>query len=135
MTNIFVQVLQNVLFRYQYRNQVSPKYRYQKKYDTLGFLLSLLSALRRVFLSCFHTVARERQCPANWLRFESSCYFVSSQSANFDSSRRDCDVFVSTVHLQAFLTGFAGAVWIGMTDRNAEGTWVWLDGTLVNKSE
>lgn len=84
---------------------------------------------------------RELRCPQNWLRFESSCYFISSQRGNFDLGRRDCErrgaqlVKIDNRQEQAFLAGLSAAAWVGMTDRNREGTWLWLDGTLVDKQQ
>ncbi|XP_041640300.1 natural killer cells antigen CD94-like isoform X2 [Cheilinus undulatus] len=81
----------------------------------------------------------EPSCPQGWVMFASSCYFISSQQRNWDNSRRDClqrgaDLVVINSRLeQAFLTGFTEAAWVGMTDREKEGTWVWVDGTLVDK--
>ncbi|KAM7009566.1 C-type lectin domain family 4 member M-like isoform 2-T2 [Tautogolabrus adspersus] len=80
-----------------------------------------------------------RSCPRGWLMFASSCYYVSSQRRNWDDSREDCLqrnadlVIINSRREQAFLTGFSMAAWIGMTDREEEGTWLWVDGTEVDK--
>ncbi|XP_070767851.1 CD209 antigen-like protein C [Enoplosus armatus] len=82
----------------------------------------------------------EESCPRGWLVFGSSCYYVSSQRGSWDGSRQDCArrdadlVVIGSRQEQAFLTGLTMAAWVGMTDREEEGTWIWVDGTLVNKS-
>ncbi|KAM7418318.1 hypothetical protein PAMA_015775 [Pampus argenteus] len=82
----------------------------------------------------------EESCPQNWLIFGSSCYYISSERRSWDDSRQDCvqrhaDLVIINSRLeQAFLTGFAMAAWVGMTDREEEGTWIWVDGTPVNKN-
>ncbi|XP_075907454.1 CD209 antigen-like protein B [Nelusetta ayraudi] len=84
---------------------------------------------------------QEMGCPRGWLLFASRCYYVSSQRTNWADSRRDCRrrgsdlVIIETRLEQAFLTGFAAAAWVGMTDRRREGTWVWVDGTLVDRRQ
>ncbi|XP_035516648.1 CD209 antigen-like protein E [Morone saxatilis] len=83
----------------------------------------------------------EESCPQDWLTFGSSCYYISWQGKSWDDSRQDCLqrhadlVIINSIQEQAFLTGFTEAAWVGMTDRKKEGTWVWVDGTPVNKDE
>ncbi|XP_070710707.1 CD209 antigen-like protein C [Pempheris klunzingeri] len=81
----------------------------------------------------------EQSCPQGWLMFGSSCYYISSQRRSWDASRQDCVqrdadlVVINSTQEQAFLTGFTMAAWVGMTDREEEGTWIWVDGTRVDK--
>ncbi|XP_070828639.1 CD209 antigen-like protein E [Chaetodon trifascialis] len=81
----------------------------------------------------------EETCPRGWMTFGSSCYYISSQRRSWDSSRQDCVqrdadlVVIDSRQEQAFLTGFTMAAWVGMTDREEEGTWIWVDGTPVDK--
>ncbi|XP_076583761.1 CD209 antigen-like protein C [Chaetodon auriga] len=81
----------------------------------------------------------EETCPPGWLMFGTSCYYISSQRRSWDGSRQDCVqrdadlVVIDSRQEQAFLTGFAMAAWVGMTDREEEGTWIWVDGTPVDK--
>ncbi|XP_022078082.1 asialoglycoprotein receptor 2-like isoform X1 [Acanthochromis polyacanthus] len=81
----------------------------------------------------------EETCPQGWLLLGSSCYYVSLQRKSWDLSRQDCLlrdadlVIINSRQEQDFLTGFAMTVWIGMTDRQEEGSWIWVDGTPVNK--
>ncbi|XP_033481264.2 asialoglycoprotein receptor 2-like isoform X1 [Epinephelus lanceolatus] len=82
----------------------------------------------------------EEFCPEGWLMFGSSCYYISSQRGrSWDDSRQDCMqrgadlVIINSRQEQAFLTGFTAAAWVGMTDREKEGTWIWVDGTPVDK--
>ncbi|KAE8301157.1 C-type lectin domain family 4 member M CD209 antigen-like protein 1 [Larimichthys crocea] len=78
-------------------------------------------------------------CPEGWIMFGSSCYYISSQRRSWDNSRRDCMqreadlVIITSRQEQAFLTGFTAAAWVGMTDREQEGTWVWVDGTPLDE--
>ncbi|XP_054461262.1 CD209 antigen-like protein E [Anoplopoma fimbria] len=81
----------------------------------------------------------EETCPQGWLMFGSSCYYISSQRRSWDGSRQDCVqrdadlVIINSRQEQAFLTGFTMAAWVGMSDREEEGTWIWVDGTPVNR--
>uniref|UniRef100_A0A665TEY4 C-type lectin domain-containing protein n=1 Tax=Echeneis naucrates TaxID=173247 RepID=A0A665TEY4_ECHNA len=82
---------------------------------------------------------QEPGCPESWLMFSSSCYYISSQRRSWHDSRQDCLqrgadlVIINNRQEQNFLIGFSMVAWIGMTDREMEGTWIWVDGTPVNR--
>ncbi|XP_064782096.1 C-type lectin domain family 4 member E-like isoform X3 [Oncorhynchus masou masou] len=62
-----------------------------------------------------------------WNKFQSCWYFVSSERKTWSESRQDCMekgsdlVIVNSIEEQRF--------WIGLTDRETEGSWKWVDGT------
>uniref|UniRef100_A0A3B3HFB0 C-type lectin domain-containing protein n=1 Tax=Oryzias latipes TaxID=8090 RepID=A0A3B3HFB0_ORYLA len=67
-------------------------------------------------------------CPEKWIRFGSSCYFFSEGSKSWDKAREFCRargadlVVINTKEEnQQF--------WIGLSDRDLEGTWKWVDGS------
>ncbi|KAF1382914.1 hypothetical protein PFLUV_G00148770 [Perca fluviatilis] len=75
-------------------------------------------------------------CPAEWRMFSSSCYLLSSQPRSWKDSRKDCRergadlVVIDSSHKQTFISGIINRdTWIGLTDRDEEGTWKWVDGT------
>ncbi|XP_034044136.1 CD209 antigen-like protein E [Thalassophryne amazonica] len=106
-------------------------------------LLCVLQAVLNISLrlvlseSTSHVISEEQSCPASWLLFQSSCYYISSERKTWDESRQACLqqgadlVIIDSKQEQGFLTGFASNAWIGMTDRDEEGTWKWLDGSTV----
>uniref|UniRef100_UPI003AAA7813 uncharacterized protein isoform X1 n=1 Tax=Centroberyx gerrardi TaxID=166262 RepID=UPI003AAA7813 len=79
----------------------------------------------------------EERCPHSWLTFGSSCYYISSKRRSWDQSRQACLqreadlVIINSREEQDFLSQFAVAAWVGMTDRDEEGIWTWVDGTPV----
>ncbi|KAM3612614.1 uncharacterized protein V6R79_011289 [Siganus canaliculatus] len=84
---------------------------------------------------------RRKRCQTGWMKFDISCYFVSSEKKNWTTSREDCItrgadlVVVDDREEQTFinkLTKSANNVWIGLHDTLQEGTWMWVDGTPVN---
>ncbi|CAB1322942.1 unnamed protein product, partial [Coregonus sp. 'balchen'] len=84
-----------------------------------------------------------------WMKFETSCYFLSTVNNTWEESRLCC--LRREAHLviinnreeqvrerkteregEIFINGLNGAnkqIWIGLTDSVAEGTWKWVDGT------
>ncbi|XP_044222482.1 CD209 antigen-like protein D [Thunnus albacares] len=70
--------------------------------------------------------------------FRCSCYFLSSESGSWSRGRQDCRekgadlVVIDSTEEQTFLSTFTEVetmIWIGLTDRDKEGTWKWTDGT------
>ncbi|XP_042281474.1 CD209 antigen-like protein E isoform X3 [Thunnus maccoyii] len=75
-------------------------------------------------------------CPAGWRMFRRSCYLLSSESGSWSRGRQDCIkkgadlVVIDSTEEQTFLSTFTEVeTWIGLTDRDEEGTWKWIDGT------
>ncbi|XP_041846390.1 asialoglycoprotein receptor 1-like [Melanotaenia boesemani] len=82
-------------------------------------------------------------CPPSWRKFDTSCYFVSSEKKNWTESRKACiaegaDLTVINSHgEQVFVNGLLFAhenAWIGLTDSLIEGTWMWVDGSPINET-
>uniref|UniRef100_A0AAZ3SEE0 C-type lectin domain-containing protein n=1 Tax=Oncorhynchus tshawytscha TaxID=74940 RepID=A0AAZ3SEE0_ONCTS len=79
-----------------------------------------------------------RPCHEGWIKFETSCYFLSTVNKTWEESRMDCIrreahlVIINNREEQVFINGLNGAnkqIWIGLTDTIVEGTWKWVDGT------
>uniref|UniRef100_A0A3B4UNU7 C-type lectin domain-containing protein n=1 Tax=Seriola dumerili TaxID=41447 RepID=A0A3B4UNU7_SERDU len=88
-------------------------------------------------------VFRPKTCPAGWRMFNGSCYLLSTQSGSWEKGREDCRargadlVVIDSLEEQTFLDEFAAVEefwWIGLTDRDKEGTWKWIDGTPLTQS-
>uniref|UniRef100_A0A4W5Q9H7 C-type lectin domain-containing protein n=1 Tax=Hucho hucho TaxID=62062 RepID=A0A4W5Q9H7_9TELE len=73
--------------------------------------------------------------PKGWMLFQSTWYYISSEVKSWDESRQDCRergadlVIINSKEEQTFLTNLNKRVWIGLTDKDREGTWKWVDGT------
>ncbi|XP_042281483.1 CD209 antigen-like protein E [Thunnus maccoyii] len=81
---------------------------------------------------------QNRICPAGWRMFGCSCYFLSNESGSWSRGRQDCRekgadlVVIDSTKEQTFFSTFTEVetmIWIGLTDRDKEGTWKWIDGT------
>ncbi|XP_042281496.1 CD209 antigen-like protein A [Thunnus maccoyii] len=85
---------------------------------------------------------QNRTCPAGWRMFGCSCYFLSSESGSWSRGRQDCRekgadlVVIDSTEEQTFLSTVTEETWswIGLTDRDKEGTWKWIDGTPLTLS-
>ncbi|CAK6967625.1 CD209 antigen-like protein E [Scomber scombrus] len=83
---------------------------------------------------------QKKTCPAGWTMFSCTCYLISTKSDSWEKGRQDCRarggdlVVIDSREEQDFLTNIAKRPsWIGLTDREKEGTWKWIDGTLLNR--
>ncbi|XP_072456999.1 C-type lectin domain family 4 member G isoform X2 [Notamacropus eugenii] len=81
-------------------------------------------------------------CPDSWLAFEGSCYFFSTEKAQWDQSQQNCAkvqahlVIVNSLEEQTFLTQNTRGLgyWIGLTATRARGKvkgYMWIDGTKL----
>ncbi|XP_067371588.1 CD209 antigen-like protein C isoform X2 [Channa argus] len=80
----------------------------------------------------------KKTCPAGWTIFSSSCYFLSSDSGSWTRGSEDCRnraahlVVIKSDEEQKFISELTNlAAWIGLTDKEEEGTWKWIDGTAL----
>ncbi|KAM9709702.1 CD209 antigen-like protein 2 [Menidia menidia] len=82
---------------------------------------------------------QKKTCPTGWKMFSCSCYLVSSLSGTWDKGREDCNdkgadlVVIDTAEEQKFVSGLITSdTWIGLSDRNQEGLWQWVDNSPLS---
>lgn len=77
-------------------------------------------------------------CPVDWVLFKTSCYFVSAEKLIFDNALQKCNgmsssmVIINDNEEQGWLhlhTVGRGYFWLGLTDRQNENVWRWVDGS------
>ncbi|XP_029019898.2 CD209 antigen-like protein C [Betta splendens] len=72
-----------------------------------------------------------------WKYFSHSLYYFSSTMKSWQESRNDCLqkesdlVIINSPEEQEFIRSWKKRAWIGLTDAETEGTWKWVDGTLL----
>ncbi|XP_056323487.1 uncharacterized protein LOC130236758 [Danio aesculapii] len=74
-----------------------------------------------------------------WFYYQSSFYFISSEKKNWPESRRYCTgkkadlIIINNREEQDFVKKRSGGAvfWIGLTDSAKEGSWKWVDGTIM----
>ncbi|XP_072526873.1 uncharacterized protein [Salminus brasiliensis] len=77
----------------------------------------------------------------NWKFFNTSLYYISTERKSWDEGRQDCRergadlVIINSVEEQEFVDDLSKSknhgVSIGLTDRDEEGVWKWVDGTAL----
>ncbi|XP_034003341.1 CD209 antigen-like protein C [Trematomus bernacchii] len=79
---------------------------------------------------------KEKTCPEGWRMIGCSCYLLSTEKASWEQSRQHCTargadlVIVDSEEEQEFITSkIKEDTWIGLNDREEEGTWKWVDGS------
>ncbi|XP_068199852.1 collectin-12-like [Antennarius striatus] len=77
-------------------------------------------------------------CPPDWVNYRDKCYFFSKDLYSFDDAKASCQsvsaslLIINDVEEQKWLkkqTAGKGYFWMGLTDREEENVWRWLDGT------
>ncbi|KAM4643843.1 C-type lectin domain family 17, member A-like [Amazona ochrocephala] len=83
------------------------------------------------------SVQEVRRCRPGWRSFAQSCYSFSTDAARWSDANRSCAeqgahlVFVNSEAEQNFLRDNINAsatYWLGVTDQQEEGTWLWTNG-------
>ncbi|KAK2840196.1 hypothetical protein Q5P01_013936 [Channa striata] len=84
---------------------------------------------------------QKKTCPTGWRKFSCSCYFLSSVSGSWERGRDDCRakgadlVVIDSDEEQTFVSGLTQqSAWIGLNDREREGTWKWIDDSPLIKT-
>ncbi|KAM9432977.1 uncharacterized protein ACWYII_016831 isoform 3-T3 [Salvelinus alpinus] len=81
------------------------------------------------------TKERDKFPELKWRKFNSSLYYISNEYKTWEDSRQDClkrgaDLAViNSEEEQVFISQLNTKPWIGLTDKDSEGTWKWVDGT------
>ncbi|KAF5880170.1 antigen like protein, partial [Clarias magur] len=118
----------------RYNNLTIERNQLQTSYNNLTIERDKLKKERDVYLKTFCDLDKGR-C----VSFSSSLYFMSTEKKNWTESRQDCRdkgadlVIINSAEEQDFITKqLNGAhAWIGLSDRDTEGEWKWVDGTLL----
>ncbi|KAB1254289.1 C-type lectin domain family 4 member E [Camelus dromedarius] len=96
-------------------------------------------------LSCYSdgSSSLKNCCPLNWVHFQSSCYFFSTNTMTWTASLKNCSsmgshlVVINSLEEQEFLfltKPKKKEFYIGLTDQVTEGQWQWVDGTPFTKA-
>ena len=67
----------------------------------------------------------EVSTPINWLDAQSSCAIWGGDLTSIITERENN-------YLNTIITSSVGNCWIGLNDRDVEGTYTWIDGTTVS---
>ncbi|KAM3624506.1 uncharacterized protein V6R79_024331 [Siganus canaliculatus] len=86
-------------------------------------------------IACFDDHSKQ-----GWVYFQSSFYYISSTKKSWMDSRGDCLqrgadlIIINSKKEQDFTRNLHIPVWIGLTDREEEDTWKWVDGSPLTTS-
>ncbi|XP_062421139.1 CD209 antigen-like protein E [Pungitius pungitius] len=79
---------------------------------------------------------KKKTCPEGWRMFSCACYLFSTREDSWTNGRKDCTdqgadlVIIDSLEEQKFISDIVKShTWIGLSDREIEGTWKWVDGT------
>uniref|UniRef100_A0A8C5C5R5 C-type lectin domain-containing protein n=1 Tax=Gadus morhua TaxID=8049 RepID=A0A8C5C5R5_GADMO len=80
----------------------------------------------------------KQECPGGWNKFGCKCYKTSDMHQSWNKSREFCVshgadlVVVDSKAEMDFISTLGWYFWLGATDEASEGTWRWVDGTVLS---
>uniref|UniRef100_A0A8C1QLE6 C-type lectin domain-containing protein n=1 Tax=Cyprinus carpio TaxID=7962 RepID=A0A8C1QLE6_CYPCA len=74
--------------------------------------------------------------PDGWMCYQSCLFYISSMKKSWNDSKQDCskrraDLMIINSKEQKEFFKNDGELWIGLTDRDVEGRWKWVDENCV----
>ncbi|XP_078525653.1 asialoglycoprotein receptor 2-like [Lissotriton helveticus] len=84
-----------------------------------------------------------RACPTDWLPYNGKCYFFSQNTLTWDGSRSKCltsqaDLVIINDRMEQIFIGNTTKTevhWIGLTDKDQEDAWKWVNGLNLQTKE
>ncbi|KAJ8393072.1 hypothetical protein AAFF_G00067550 [Aldrovandia affinis] len=131
---------QNIQLQRDYNSLNKDKDQLQRDYDAVVVKFPILDQycpLRSQKRVC-------KPCPEGWEQRNSKCYYFSTVKKSWNDSRSDCLkqgadlVIIESKEEQDFISKHRredDGYWIGLSDSETEGTWLWVDGTPLQKDK
>ncbi|XP_029921174.1 C-type lectin domain family 10 member A-like [Myripristis murdjan] len=89
-------------------------------------------------IETLNSTIKDVTCPANWKKFQNSCYYtLKGSKKTWAESREYCQnqfadlLIINSPEEMEFINGLYPSgkdVWIGLTDEGVEGNWKWVNG-------
>ncbi|XP_058240739.1 CD209 antigen-like protein A [Hemibagrus wyckioides] len=132
------------------RDQLQTNYKtLTKERDQLQTRYHTLTEEKDQLQTSYNTLTTEREklqrdkeeiqrfSKMGWIYLNPSIYYISNEEKTWTESRQDCRgrgadlVIINNEEEEEFLTTHLGSreAWIGLSDRDKEGLWTWVDGT------
>ncbi|KAI5628223.1 C-type lectin domain family 4 member F-like isoform X2, partial [Silurus asotus] len=124
-----------------YNNLTKERDQLQTSYNNLTKERDQLQASYNNLIKERDQLQREKDlCKWKWISFSSSFYYVSNDNKSWEESRQNCRdkgtdlMIIKSREEQEFISKHISSisgVWIGLSDRDKEGEWKWVDGSLL----
>ncbi|KAK3520879.1 hypothetical protein QTP86_015403 [Hemibagrus guttatus] len=134
------------------RDQLQTSYNtLTKERDQLQTSYNTLTKERDQLQTSYNTLTKERDrfqrdkeelqkfSKLGWIFFSPSIYYISNEGKTWIESRQDCRgrgadlMIINNEEEEEFITTHLGSrhAWIGLSDRDKEGLWKWVDDTSL----